>query len=169
MKKSIFTFLLLTFLGASLVAQIVPGEKLVPANVKAKFKTEYPDASILKWEIKPVLKEYVAVFRQTNLSKRARYNSQAEALLLVTSYQKAQIPAVYTSKVIGEYANFMADWATEFKFFKGNQQHFIELRLSKPGYVLKAWVKPDGSTNASNGNKEISVDGDPIQDENQNK
>ena len=160
MKKSLALICMVLFTGLVMAQQPVPGEKQVPVPVKTKFESEYPAASLKNWEIKPFVKEYVAVFTDQNFNKRARYNAAGDPILLVTSYTKTQVPAAYTSKVMTEYPGFAVDWATEFKFFKTGQ-HFIELRLSKPGYVLKAWVKPDGSSNANNA-KELNASGDPI-------
>ena len=61
-----------------------------------------------------------------------------------THHPAAVVPAAFTAKVLAEYAGFKVDWANEWKnYITGN--HVIELRLTKPGYVLKAFVKPDGT------------------------
>jgi hypothetical protein len=155
--------LLLTLVTVFTFAQNVPGEKITPQVVKDKFKTEYPTAALKKWDPRPLKKEYIAIFTDQNLNKRARYNSAGEPMVLVTSYTKAEIPAVYLSKISEQYPGFVADWATEFKFFYKNTSHFIEIRLSKPGFVLKAWVKPDGSPYTGNSNS-LDADGEPMQE-----
>ena len=144
MKKQTLTFLfMLGFMVASM-AQTVPGEKLVPGPVKTKFKSEYPSAVLKRWEIKNMVKEYVAVFTDNNLAKRARYKADGTPVLLHTFHPAAAVPAAVYAKVLVEYPGFKVDWANEWKNFKtGN--HFFEIRLTKPGYVLHAWVKPDGT------------------------
>ena len=125
-------------------AQSVPGEKTVPAAVKAKFKTEYPNAVIKWWETKAVVKEYVAVFVDQNLQKRARYKADGKPVLLHIAYPAASVPTTYSSKITTEYTGFKVDWANEWNnFITGN--HFVEVRLSKPGYILKVFVDTNGN------------------------
>lgn len=143
MKKHLLTALFILGCMAVSLAQ-VPGAKATPVAVKNKFKSEYPSAVIKRWEVKPVVKEYVAVFVDQNLSKRARYKADGTPLFLHIHHPKAAVPATATSKVLAEYPGFTADWANEWKNFR-NGNHFMEIRFSKPGYVLKAVVKPDGT------------------------
>jgi hypothetical protein len=160
--KKLF-IILLTFVTVCTFAQSVPGEKITPQVVKDKFKIEYPAAALKRWDARPLKKEYIAIFTDQNLNKRARYNSAGEPIVLVTSYTKAEVPAAYLSKINTLYPGFVADWATEFQYFYKNTSHFIEIRLSKPGFVLKAWVKPDGSAYTGNANS-LDADGEPVQE-----
>lgn len=158
--KKILTICCLLFLGAA-VAQNVPGANLTPDVVKAKFKQEYPDAKLKRWEVKGGLKkDYVAVFGQAGYAKRARYDMNGVPVLLHVFHNKAQVPAAWTSQVLAQFPGFTADWANEWKNFK-NGNHFIEVRLSKPGLILKAWIKPDGSIiNNDSPNKEMKENGE---------
>ncbi|MCC7301818.1 MAG: hypothetical protein IT233_04160 [Bacteroidia bacterium] len=159
MKKVLTIFCLLMLSVA--VAQNVPGSNLTPEVVKNKFKQEYPDAKLKRWEVKGGLKkDYVAVFNQGGYAKRARYDMNGVPVLLHTFHNKTQVPASWSAQVIAAYPGFNVDWANEWKNFK-NGNHFIEIRLSKPGLVLKAWVKPDGSIiNNDNPNKEMKENGE---------
>lgn len=163
-KLSLFSLLMVMFLSFT-YAQNVPGANQVPAAVKTKFKAEYPNAVIKRWEIKPVVKEYVAVFTDQNLAKRARYKADGTPVLLHTFHPAAAVPSSVSAKILAEYAGFKVDWANEWKnFITGN--HFYEIRLSKPGYILKVYVKPDGSviTDKSKTEDELKKSGEATEE-----
>jgi hypothetical protein len=160
MKRHALSLLLILGFISSVFAQNVPGEKMVPQPVKTKFKAEYPNSVLKRWEIKAGVKEYVAVFTDNNLAKRARYKADGTPVFLTVHHPSSVVPTAVSAKVLAEYSGFKVDWANEWKNFV-NGNHVIEIHLSKPGYVLKAFVKPDGSVITDE--KKIKEAGEEVQ------
>lgn len=164
-------FLLLFVLGFTLTttAQTVPGEKMVPATVKTKFKTDFPSASLKRWEVKAVVKEYVAIFVDQNLNKRIRYKADGSPVIMYIHYPGASVPATYTSKLTTEFPGYKIDWATEWKnYINGN--NFVEVRMSKPGYVVKVIVDTNGNpvTDEKKTKEDLKTLGESEQDNSNN-
>lgn len=145
MKKLLLSFFLLGIIISSARAQVVPGEKQVPKVVLDKFKADFPNQKVKRWEVKHWKpKHYEAVFVYNNMPTRARYFDSGEAYLVSHTYNANQLPSTVSAATLAAFPGFKLDWAHEIKNKKNNTDVFL-LHLSKPGHILKVFVNADGT------------------------
>jgi hypothetical protein len=142
MKKILV--LMLLFQGISYFSNAqVPGQKLVPKAVLDKFATDFPGITPKRWEVKAG-KQSEAVLTHNNKPCRARYFNSGEKHFTSYHYQAAEVPSVISSSILSTFVGFKVEWATQIINHKlGTDRYWV--RLTKPGYILKAFVNADGT------------------------
>lgn len=135
---------MLLFQGFTFISSAqVPGQKLVPKAVLDKFTTDFPGITAKRWEVK-IGKQYEAVLIHNNKPCRARYFASGEKNFTAYHYQSTEVPSVISSSLLSLFVGFKIEWATQILDHKKNTDRFW-VRLTKPGYVLKAFVNADGT------------------------
>ncbi|HYG51625.1 MAG TPA: hypothetical protein VD905_12020 [Flavobacteriales bacterium] len=141
--KKLFLLMLL-FQGLSLVSNAqVPGQKLVPKPVLDKFAADFPGINPKRWEAK-AFKQYEAVLIHNNKECRARYSNDGKKITTSYHWNGADVPSVVSSAVLSQFPGFKVEWATQIINHTTNTDRFW-VRLSKPGFILKAFVNADGT------------------------
>lgn len=142
MKKLIVLTLLLQGFGFIANAQ-VPGQKLVPKVVLDQYAVDFPGITPKRWELK-ALKEHEAVLIHSNKECRVRYSNEGKKLSTSYHWNGADVPAVISTALLNQFPGFKIEWATEIINHVANHDRFL-VRLTKPGFVLKAFVNADGT------------------------
>jgi len=142
MKK--LSFLLVLFTGLMLTSQAqVPGQKLVPKVVQDKFAADFPGITPKRWEAK-LGKQFEAVCVHNNKECRARYFASGERHFTAYHYNGPDVPSVISSSLLSQFSGFKVEWATQVINHKnGTDRYWV--RMTKPGYILKAFVNADGT------------------------
>lgn len=148
MKKiTFFLLLVLWSMNQSAYAQIIP-ESQVPKAVLDQYNKDFPGIKAKHWELnnwKPK-KQYVAALNNSNgIETRARYIEDGTKVWYILSYTANQVPAGTSANTLSLFPGFKIDWATEVVDFTKNTDVF-DLRLSKPAYILHAYVNPNGTS-----------------------
>ncbi len=145
MKKSVFLFLVFLGISSFANAQVVK-ETDVPKAVLDQYHKDYPNIVAMHWELnnwKPK-KQYVAQLNFNGISTRARYIEDGTKVWSILTYTANQVTPVMSAATLAQFAGFKVDWATEVKNYSNNTD-VIDLRMSKSGYILHAYVNPDGT------------------------
>ena len=145
MKKIVFFLLVFFGISAASHAQVVK-ESEVPKAVLDQFHKDYPNITAMRWELnnwKPK-KQYVAQLNFNGISTRARYIEDGTKVWAILTYTANQVTPAMSSATLALFPGFKVDWASEVKNYANNTD-VIDLRLSKQGYILHAYVKPDGT------------------------
>lgn len=135
---SIIAILLVVFYGNS-----QPGIKLVPKPVLDQFAKDFPGVSAKRWELKPG-KQHEAVLMHNNMHCRARYYANGEKHFTSYSYSAANVPQNISAVILNEFKDFKVKHAVRVINHKKNTDRYW-VRLTKPGFVLKALVNADGT------------------------
>jgi hypothetical protein len=142
MKKILVLMLLFQGISFFSTAQ-VPGQKLVPKPVLDKFATDFPGITPKRWEVKAG-RQFEAVLVHDNKACRARYFNTGEKHFTAYHYPAADVPSTISSTLLSSFTGFKIEWATRTINHKNNTDRYW-IRLTKPGYVLKAFLNADGT------------------------
>ncbi|HLP12323.1 MAG TPA: hypothetical protein VK177_10365 [Flavobacteriales bacterium] len=136
--------LMILFQGFSLVSTAqVPGQKLVPKPVLDQYALDFAGITPKRWEVK-VLKQFEAVLIHNNKECRARYANDGKKISTSYHWNGADVPSVISSSLLTQFPGFKIEWATQIINHVAKTDRFW-VRLTKPGFILKAFVNADGT------------------------
>lgn len=143
MKKLLLLFTLV-FAGIAVNAQVI-AEKDVPQAVLTQYNKDFPNIKAKRWELNKNIKQYVVVLNNSDgVATRARYKDDGTKIWFIMNYTPNQLPPNVAAATLAAYPGFKLDWAMQVTNFTNNTVAY-DLRLSKAGYVLHAYVNADGT------------------------
>lgn len=131
MKKLIFLLL-----GIALLSQVSFAQKVaasnVPNAVASAFKSKFPAASSVKWELENV--NYEANFKVNGKEMSANFDKMGTWLETETEIKVSALPAVVRTTLSKEFAGYNIKEASQIESVKNGSCFEAEIKKGKESY-----------------------------------
>lgn len=131
MKKMFFILLGIAILSQVSIAQKVSASK-VPQAVTKTFKSKFPAASSIKWELENA--DYEANFKINGKEMSANFDKMGTWLETETEIKVSALPASVRATLSKEFAGFKIEEASQIESAKNGSCYEAEVEKGKESY-----------------------------------
>ena len=131
MKKMIFILLGIAILSQVSIAQKVSASK-VPQAVTKTFKSKFPAAGSIKWELENA--DYEANFKMNGKEMSANFDKMGTWVETETEIKVSALPAAVRSTLSKEYSGFKIEEASQIESAKNGSCYEAEIEKGKESY-----------------------------------
>ena len=124
MKKTMFVLLTAALMSNAACAQKISADK-VPAAVSTAFKTKFPSATKINWEMEK--SEYEANFNLNGVETSANFDNTGKWLETETEIKTSALPTAIQSTLAKDFAGFKVNEASKIESVKNGNCYEAEV------------------------------------------